>query len=576
MGRKQKPKLSRAKRQALAAYATEATKYAREVVAGRILACKWVRLACKRHLDDLVKARGKEFPYKFDPVRAGKVCAFIERLPHVKGRWARDNTLIHLEPWQLFIVCSIFGWVSKETGFRRFIEAIVLVPRKNGKTLLVAGIGLYMFVGDGEPGSEVYCGASNKKQAMEVFAPAAKMARRADGFREWFQIEIGKETMYVPDEGSKFEPVIGNPGDGPSPHCFIHDEFHEQPTPEQYDTAKTGTMAREGSLQVTISTAGTDIESPCHQLQRELERILDGVVENDRIFGINYTVDDPEQWDTLEAARMANPNYGISVLADKIEAALKTASQQPGKQNSYKTKNLNIWVNARTVWIPIEKWRKCGDESLSIEEFLKHVCCEGLDLAAKVDLASRVKVFVEMRGEDRHYFVFGRHYVPKDRAFDGKHQHYEAWVKTEKLIAHDGPEIRLAVIQNEIEEDIGRLPNLKHLCFDPWSALQMQQELETHTDKDTVLTIPQQVQHLSPAMKEVEAAVLGGRLHHDGDPVLAWAISNVMVKPDANENIFPRKEDNGIAKIDPATALFNAISRSMVVPVCSAATIEVW
>lgn len=558
-----------------AAYADRATGYARDIVSGKILACSWAKLACQRHLDDLARARGKDFPYRFDRVRAGKVCEFIERFPHVKGKWASGNQRIRLEPWQLFIVCSLFGWLYKSTGLRRFWEAIILVPRKNGKTVLAAGIGLYMFVGDGEPGAEVYNGASTLKQAREVFNPATKMAKRADGFKEWFGVTVAKESMYVLEEGSKFEMVIGNPGDGPSPHCFIHDEFHEQPTFAQYETAHTGVMAREQSLQITISTAGFDIESPCYELQENLKRILDGTVPDDHVFGIIYTIDDPDRmvslpdgserpyWATLDAVRESNPNFGVSVLAEKIEADLETAFRRANRTNSFKVKNENLWVNARRAWMNMSKWKACGDPSLSLEEFQNDECIEGVDLASKVDLASRCKLFVRMVDRKRHYYAFGRHYVPMDRATDGEHQHYERWLEEGKIVGHKGSEIQLPMIQKEIEEELGRF-RFKSIAFDPWSALQMQQDLAAQTENDVVVSIPQTVQYISEPMKEVEAAVLSGRFHHDGDPVLAWAMSCVQVKEDAKENIFPRKELNGIAKIDPATALFNAMNRAMV------------
>lgn len=563
-------------------YAVRATQYCRDIVSGAIPACKWVRFACQRHLNDLGRARTKDFEFRFDPIRAGKVCAFIEKFPHVKGKWALHAQPIKLEPWQLFIVCSLFGWVHKETGLRRFRQAIVLVPRKNGKTVLAAGIGLYMFVGDGEPGAEVYCGASDKNQAKEVFSPASKMARRAEGFKEWYGITIAKESMYILEEGSKFEIVIGNPGDGASPHCFIHDEFHEQPTFAQYETAKTGTMAREQSLQFIISTAGVDIESPCHELQEDLKKVLDpeSPMVNERLFGIVYTVDDPEKWNTIEAVREANPNFGVSVLEHNIVAELQEAIQSSNRQNAFKIKNLNIWVNAREAWMNMEKWRACADPSLSVEDFVALPCYEGADLGARIDLTSRVKIFVKLQEGRPHYYVFGRHYVPVDRANDGQHPHYERWLKEGKIIGHAGPEIQLAMVQKDIEADLDRF-NYARIAFDPHQALQMQQDLKLRTGQDEmgqdkVLDLPQRWQYFDPAMKEIEAAVVSGRFHHDGDPVLTWAIGNVIVKPDANDNIFPRKEENRISKIDPATALFTGFYPALAAVPVATGSIEVW
>lgn len=556
-------------------YAEAADEYCRDVASGRIRACQWVRLACQRHLDDLSKSRGKEFDYTFDRMLAGRRCALIEKFPHVKGQWAARRELLRLEPWECFICCSIFGWVHKATRLRRFRQAIILVPRKNAKTTLAAGIGLVMFVGEGEAGAEVYCGATTEKQAHEVYGPAAKMARRAEGFKEYCGITIGKKSMFVVEEGSKFEPVVGSPGDGPSPHCFIHDEFHEQGSWAQYDAAKTGMGARSQPLQLVISTAGVDVESPCHTLQEDLKKVLDGRVSNERLFGLIYTVDDPEKWNTIEAAKEANPNYGVSVLEDYINAELEEAVQRANRQNIYKIKHLNIWVNSRNPWMNLEKWKACTDRSLDIEQFLEDPCYEGDDLGARIDLTSRMRLFVRWKDGQRHYYLFGRHYVPLDRANDGEHQHYERWAQQGWMVAHPGPEIQLAMVQGDIESDAERLRYVR-MGFDPHQAMQMQQELAKRMGEDLVVSIPQTWKYLDPAMKEVEAAVFSGRLHHAGDPVLTWAIGNVMVKPDANENIFPRKEENGISKIDPASALFNAMYLALTAQPAATGKIEVW
>ncbi|WP_420239250.1 terminase large subunit [Telmatobacter bradus] len=550
-------------------YAKRAEQYCHDVLEGRITACKWVRLACQRHLDDLERAKG-DWEYRFDAERGGGVCSFIECFPHVKGQWALGGHPIKLEDWQVFIICGLFGWISKESGMRRFTEARVIVPRKNGKTALAAGVGLFLFVADGEPGAEVYCGASSEKQANEVFAPASKMARRARFFKEHYGISFGKKTMFVLDEGSKFEIVIGNPGDGPSPHGFIHDEFHEQPTFAQYETAKTGMMARQQPLQLVISTAGVNPESPCHELQNELEKVLDGQIENDRLFCIVYTVDDPYRlvpgpdgtevpyWTTREAVVEANPNFGVSVIPANILADQRQAVQNANRQNSFLIKHLDIWVNARQAWMNIEACRRCADASLNIADFLHDPCYEGEDLGARIDLTSRCRLFVRNIDGQRHYYAFSTHYVPLDRANDGEHQHYERWVKQGHMVGHPGPEIKLAMVMNDIEADLQRF-NHACLAFDPHQAMQMQQELKQRLGDEKVLDIPQRWMYLDPAMKEVEAAVVAGRFHHTGDPVLAWAIGNVVVKPDANENIFPRKENGRINKIDPASALFNAM-----------------
>lgn len=562
-------------------FAAIATKYAKDIVAGRIIACKWVRKACERHLRDLTKSRAKDYAYKFDRNKGNDACEFIEQLPHTKGQWARKrighSNKIKLEPWQIFIVCNIFGWVEKSTGFRKYGEAYICVPRKNAKSTLAAAIGLYMLVADGEYGAEVYSGATKEKQAMEVFRPALLMAKKTPGLRKWFGIECAVKSIYREEDGSRFEPVVGNPGDGASPSCAIVDEYHEHETPILHDTMQTGMGAREQGLLLDITTAGSNTEGPCHILQDDIEKMLDGLApENENLFGIIYTVTVPEElegtpeaenfWKTEDALRMANPNYGVSVFEEFLKKAQRQAIQSSHKQNVFKTKHLNIWVNAATAWMNMDAWRRQGNPKLKLEDFEAEQCFEGVDLARKIDLASRAKLFMKRIDDATHYYYFGRHYIPKARATDGDHQHYEKWVGDGKLVPIDGIEIKLGLIQREIRDDFKRF-DYQCCAFDPWSAQQMRQELEDEFSDEVIIEIDQTTKNLSDAMKEVEAAVLAGRFHHDGDPVMAWAMSNVIAREDNNENLFPRKEKHGKNKIDPVSALLNAMSRAYGAPI---------
>jgi phage terminase large subunit-like protein len=547
-------------------YAAIANQYARDVVAGRILACKWVRLACQRHLDDLARERDAKFPYRFDRKKAVAACRHISLLPHTKGQWARPVpghvNRIRLEPWQVFKTACIFGWVEKATDLRRFRKAYICIPRKNAKSTWAAGVGHYMFEADGEYGAEVYSGATTEKQAWEVFRVAWLMAKKTPELQHYFGVQVNAKSLVIEEDYSRFEPVVGNPGDGASPSCAIVDEYHEHATSDLYDTMLSGMGAREQPLILVITTAGSSIEGPCYTMQQEAQKVLEGLMEDDELFALIYTIDEGDDWKCEEAIRKANPNFDVSVKASYLRSQIRNAVNSAHKQALIKTKHLNIWVNSRTGWMNMDAWRRCEDRTLNIADFSREPCWEGVDLAAVVDLASRCKVFARQTDGLTHYYAFSQHYAPQDRIQDGEHQHYLRWAEQERLTGHPGPEIQLSRIQRDIEEDIQRF-RYRCIAFDPWSALQMQQDLAAHLPKDTVITIPQTTQFLSPAMKEVEAAVLSGRFHHDGDPVLAWAVSNIVVKPDANDNIFPRKEQHGCNKIDPASALFNAVSPAL-------------
>lgn len=548
-------------------YAAAANEYAREVVEGRRLACKWVRLACERHLKDLAREKEKAWPYKFDPQKAARACRFFGLMPHIKGQWARpvpgQRNRIKLEPWQIFKTCVIFGWVSKTTGYRRFTEAYICIPRKNAKSTWAAAGGVYMLCADGEYGAEVYSGATTEKQAWEVFRPAWRMVRRTPELESIFGVQWAAKSLYIEEDGSRFEPLIGDPGDGASPSCAIIDEFHEHTTANQYDTMKTGMGARSQPLLLVITTAGSNIAGPCHDLQVEAQKVLEGIVENDALFAIIYTIDEGDDWTSEEAILKANPNAGVSVSLEFLRKQVREAVQQASKQNLVKTKHLNIWVGAAQGLFNMEDWAKCGDPSLKIDEFLGQDCYEADDLSAKIDLTARVRVFIRP-GKDgkKHYYVFGRYYLPAERAMDPRFQHYQRWVHEGSLVAIPGTEVDYAVIKRDILADTLRF-NVRCIAFDPWSALQLQQELAAELADDIVISIPQQVRFLSDPIKEIEAALSSGRLHHDGDKPLAWAMSNVVGKYDANRNVFPRKEREE-NKIDPAVALIMAISRAMV------------
>jgi phage terminase large subunit-like protein len=541
------------------------------VVAGQVLACKWVRLACKRHLEDLARER-REFAYRFDSTKANRVCRFIELLPHVKGQWARpapgSTNRIKLEAWQLFWICCIFGWIHKASGLRRFTDAYICIPRKNAKSTIAAAIGLYMLAADGEYGAEVYSGATTEKQAWEVFRPAWRMVKKTPDLLNYFGVESAAKSLYILDDGGRFEPVIGDPGDGASPSCAIVDEFHEHTSANLRDTMKTGMGSREQPLLLSITTAGSNIEGPCHDLQSHVQKVLEGLLEDDSLFGIIHTIDEGDDWTNEAALRKANPNFGVSVLAPFLAIQQREAVQQASKQNIFKTKHLNIWVNAATAWMNMESWGRAAEPSLKLEEFVGQDCYEADDLSAKIDIAARVQVFIRMQPdpltkvEARHFYIFGAYYLPEARAMEEGCQHYQRWVHEGLLTAIPGAEIQFGVIRRDILADCKRF-NMRCLAFDPWGAQQLQQELASELPEDTVITIPQQTRFLSEPMKEIEAALLAGRLHHNGDKLLSWMVSNVVAKVDANGNLFPRKE-RAINKIDGAVAMIMAVSRAMV------------
>lgn len=558
-------------------HVTKATKYARDVVAGKITACTEARQACQRFLDDLERAKKPSFAYRFDKAKAEKACAFIELLPHTKGEWADRGELIHLEPWQCFIVANVFGWVRRGDGSRRFRTVYLQVPRKNAKSTIAAGIGLYCFAEDGETGAEIYSGATSEKQAWEVFRPAREMVRRSSDFRLQYGVTLMAKSMSILATSARFEPVIGKPGDGASPSCAIVDEFHEHQTPDLFDTMVTGMGARRQPLMLIITTAGSDTAGPCFDLYRNVQQMLAGVVPNETMFGMIFGVDEADDWQAPESLRKANPNFGVSVGADYLLEQQQDAIRYPSRTNAFLTKHLDKWVSARSAWLNLASWKACGNPKLTLESLAGMPVFVGIDLASKSDIAAVAyvgkeilerKIVVdaetheERTAEICRWKVVVRSYLPEgaiERAGNNRAS-YMTWRRTGHLIVTEGDELDFGWIRQDVLQAAKKL-NVVEVGYDPYRATQLGSELRA-VGLDA-LEVPNIVRNFSPAMREIETAVIAGRFEHADDPLLTWAMSNVVCKEDPNRNIFPRKERDE-NKIDPAIAIITGVSRGIV------------
>jgi len=534
-------------------YTSIAKGYAEGVLSGEIPAGKYIRLACRNFFNDL---NDKDSLCYYDNAAAAKACKFVELQFHTKGEWSRKRKNLILEPWQVFFVVNIFGWKRKKNDLRRYSEILLLVPRKNGKSQLAAAIGLYMLCADGEHGAEVYSGATSEKQAGEVFIPAQIMARNNPQLIDHFGVDVRASNINIPKTGSKFERIIGNPGDGSSPSCAIVDEYHEHSDDRMYDTMQTGMGARSQPLLLSITTAGDNLSGPCYALQLEAQKILDGAVENDRLFALIYSVDSGDDWASVETLKKANPNFGVSVGEDFLLARLADAKNNARKQSVYKTKHLNVWVGSREAYFNVERWIEAEDTALKLEDFKGMRAYIGLDLASKVDVAA-LEILIPLG--DESFVRFGKYYLP-EAAIDGAaNSHYSTWAKEGYITITDGEIIDF----NEIKEDILELSSmleLVELAYDPFQATMLVTELMS--EGVPVVEVRPTVLNFSEPMKQMDGLIRSRKVSHNGDPVFTWMLSNVVAKTDAKDNVYPRKEREE-NKIDGAVAHMMALSRSM-------------
>lgn len=579
-------------------YASIAHTYATGVVHGVVPACRWTKAACQRQLDDLARAETPAFPYRYDVERGARVCLMLELLPHIKGRWA--SATIRLEAWQVFLLMTVFSWVfaapaeaepaiAEKDGLRRFRTVYVEVPRKNAKSTLTAGVALYMVGPDGEEGAECFAAATTRDQAKIVSDVARAMAKKSPGYCQRFGVDVLAHALVVPESESFLKALSADHDslDGLNVHFASVDELHAHKTRGVWDVLETATGSREQPLVWAITTAGSNRAGICYEVRTYVTQILtttlhahDGLgyrVEgtgavDETFFGIIYTVDDESRWDDPAEWAKANPNLHASVKLDDLERKCRKAQQLPSAQPNFLTKHLNVWVNADSAWMDMRAWDRCADPALSIEQFAGEPTFVGADLANKIDLASWMAVFRRMQPhtdpktgevtEKAHYYAFGRHYLPEETIEDSDNSQYHGWVRAGKLVATTGNIIDFGEIQEDLEA-VKAAHELRVLAYDPYGATQFANDLTA--EGFPMVEVGATVKNFSEPMKELEAIVRDGRFHHDGDPVLSWAISNVVAHEDRKQNIFPAKPTLA-AKIDPAVALIMALSRAMFEP----------
>lgn len=549
-------------------YVDAALGYARQVVAGEIPACKWTRLACQRQLDDLARTASPDWPFVWDIERAERPCEFIELLPHIKGKWARERRLIELESWQCFVLTTVFGWVKfvadgpqNPAGrwLRRFREGYTEVPRKNAKSTLSSGLALYMLTADGEQGAEVYSAATTRDQARIVFDDAKAMAERTPDLRTYCGVAILQHALTVAQTASSFKPLAaeGSTLDGLNVHFAVIDELHAHKTRAVYDVIDTARGAREQSLLWNITTAGSDRAGICYERRTHVTKVLGGQISDDSLFGIIYSIDDNDDPHDPANWAKANPNWLKSVLPDDMESASRKGAAMPSAMGNFLTKRLNVWVNADSAWMDMVAWDRCADLDLQIERLAHLPCVLALDLASKVDIAAKARVFHDPA--TGQYFVKSQFYLPERAVEHSGNSQYEGWRRSGWLTVTPGEVTDFDQIEIDLATDMGTL-DVQEIAFDPWQATQLASHMITQGAP--MVELRQTVQNISEPMKQLEALVLTGKLTHDGNPALTWMVSNVVCHRDAKDNIYPRKErvEN---KIDGAVALIMALARSI-------------
>ena len=535
-------------------YTHKAVTYAKRVTTGKISACWQVNAACQRFLDDFERT---DIVYRED--RADHACAFIEALPHVTGPLTGEP--IQLEPFQVFIVVNLFGWLEASSGLRRYREALILLPRGSGKSTLAAPIGLYMTFCQGQGGAQGMSGATSLKQANAVFTPAKRMVDLTPAIADALGIETAARSIYQTSTGSSFAPVKAKTEDGGLPWIAIADELHQALDSTQLDAFRTGMGKRRGAdpLLLIISTAGTNVAGVCRQEQLYFEGVLKGTNKDDGKFCLVYTIDPTDDWRDFSVWRKANPAYGVSVDEKHLRSEYAKALQSPSYQATCLTKYLNVWQNTATGWLNQLDWAKAARPDLMLSSAVR--CWIGVDLSTKTDITAVTVVALMPDGSKA---LFPYLFLPEgalDRSKNTKA--YQEWIANKAITSTEGSASDHQAVEDLIRTLVKDNP-VQEVLFDSWQSAGMIQRLEA--DGITCIEFGQTARNFTAPMTDFEADLMNGRIVHADNPCLNWMAGNISV---AQRGILkspckPTGQDH--LKIDGMIAGLMAYAQSNIAP----------
>lgn len=541
---------------------------ARAILAGELKTGRLVRLQAERALGMFENAA--QWGIYFDPAKADRALKFFGLLKQSKGRWAgKPLALIH---WQIFVIGMVFGWRRLIDG-RRLIRLVYLqVARKNGKSAMLSGVGLYAVGYDGEAAGEVYSAATTKDQAKIIFEEAKRIAQRTRLLRK--PLDVRRHYIEHIASASIFKALAADADtlDGLGPSCSLVDEFHAHKSRDLYDVLDTGQGAREQPLMFIATTAGDSLDgqSPCYEMRGQMIAMLEGRLADSapgvpgglEMFAYVCELDEGDDWADEANWIKANPSLGVIKDVDQMREKLARAQVSPAYRHQFRVKELNQWLQADNRLIDINAWRRCAGD-YDPEALFGERCHIGVDLSSKQDLTAAVLVF-PANAVRRRWRVLPFFFCPsetiEERSREDKVQ-YREWADAGYLIETDGARIDYDRVFEHLV-DLGRDYDVADIGVDAWNESGMVSRL-LKADFD-VVEMRMGFKTLSNPTTEL-LAMLAGKdpiLEHNANPVLDWMAANVTAKTDENDNVRPRKVSK-TKRIDGIVALIQAIGLAL-------------
>jgi phage terminase large subunit-like protein len=538
------------------------TFYAKQVVSGKIIASSKVKLACKRHLDDLKRQKTADFPYFFDENRAFRPIEFIQKFcKPSKGNYSK----LELQPWQHFVIGSLYGWVHKDTNVRRFKEGLIFVGRKNGKSTMVSGLANYGCSKDGEKGADVYLLANSMKQARVVFDECQKMIKSSPFLSKHFRAL--RDAIHFDRSFSKIEPQASDSEklDGLNTHLAIFDEIHEYKEYKLINVIKNSTGARQQPLLLYITTAGYQLDGPLMDYYEKAKDVLEGVIQDERSFYYLAELDEEDDIEDSTNWIKANPNLGVSIDLETMMEEWNTRKHIPAERNDFITKRMNLFVQSdEQSFIDFEIIKR-NNKTINISELERMNCVGGFDLSQTEDFTSACLEFIR----DGEVVVLSHSFVPSRKVqIDNEKLPFMEWQKQGLLTICPGDYVDYKFVLDWFVEQ-SKLYQIDLITYDPANAYRLVEDLKSKGFKTEV--VRQGALTLSPAMKDAKELLLDGKVIFNQNKLFRWYLNNVKLVEDRNGNWLPTKQ-NRYRKIDGFAAWLNAhteIMKRMVTPLPS-------
>ncbi len=534
-------------------YEAIARAYVDGVLDGSVVASRFVRLACRRQRDDEGRVNQPAFPYVWEPRSWGSdACWFVECCPHVEGTWERPTIL--LEPWQVFLVLSLFGWRQKAHRARRRFTAFYLeVARKAAKSTLMAAVAYFHLLKENEPGASVICGATTGAQARMVFDIMRKMALRSPWLKEQ-GVNVMANSITTADGAVRPVNSKATSLDGLNPSCIILDESHAQDY-ALHNVLKSAQGARDNPLLLCPTTAGYDLTSVGYGLRGQVIKVLEGIYQADHLLGAIYAIDDEDDWRDEACWLKANPMIGVSPKWDYMRRFCADSQQVGGNEGEFLVKACSRWGSGHHAWLQMLLWDRCGEAGLTMARFTGQRCWMGGDLAAVDDIAALAWVFRE--GDVVYGFVRG--YLPEEVVAERARlvPAYRAWVASGELRTTEGSMTDLNVIEADIRASCLAY-DVRQVIFDQYASAQLASKLAASGIKAAVQ--PKTAKVTTVPMRSLEAWVKHVKFRHDASLMLKWFASNVHVRFGTDDTLLPKKDSpESPNKIDGMDALLSAI-----------------